>query len=81
MSANNDVLTVKETARELRCSLAHVYNLINGKVKGVYPLPVIPLGRRKLVLRSSLDEWKRANEQVLANDMLRSSPEVDAVDA
>ena len=81
MSPTNDVLTIKEVARELRCSAAHVYNLINGKIAGVRPLPVIPLGRRKLVLRSSLDDWKRANEQVLTSDILPSSPEVDAVDA
>jgi excisionase family DNA binding protein len=81
MSANSDLLTVKETARELRCSLAHVYNLINGKVRGVEPLRVIPLGRRKLIRRSTLEEWKSANEQVVANAMLPSSPEVAAVDA
>jgi hypothetical protein len=46
----------------LRCSKAHVYNAINGKISGVSRLPAIPMGRRKLVRRSSLDEWKRANE-------------------
>lgn len=33
------VLTVPEVARELRCSKAHVHNLINGKVSGARPLP------------------------------------------
>ena len=63
MTDGNNVLTIKEVARELRCSPAHVYNLINGKVSGVRPLPVIPLGRRKLVLRASLDDWTRTTSK------------------
>lgn len=58
-----EVLTIPEVARHLRCSKAHVYNAINGKVEGVTPLPAIRMGRRKLVRRSSLEAWKRANEQ------------------
>ena len=57
------VMTVSEVADELRCSKPHVYNAINGKVVGVSALPAICLGRRKLVRRSSLEAWKRANEQ------------------
>lgn len=57
-----DVLTIPEVAEHLRCSRAHVYNAINGKVQGVEPLPVIRLGRRKLVRRSTLETWKKANE-------------------
>jgi excisionase family DNA binding protein len=57
------VLTVSEVARELRCSKAHVHNLINGKVRGARPLPSLRLGRRRLVRRSGLDEWIAANEQ------------------
>jgi excisionase family DNA binding protein len=56
------VLTVAEVARELRCSKAHVHHLIAGKVRGVRPLPSLWLGRRRLILRASLDEWVRANE-------------------
>ena len=56
------VLTVPEVACELRCSKAHVHNLINGKVRGARPLPSLRLGRRRLVRRSSLDEWIKANE-------------------
>lgn len=59
----DQILTVPEVATELRCSKAHVYNVINGKVQGVTPLPVIRMGRRKLVRRSSLEHWKQANEQ------------------
>lgn len=57
------VLTLNEVAQSLRCSKAHVCNLIAGKVRGSRPLPAVSLGRRKLVRRSSLDEWVKANEQ------------------
>jgi len=56
------VLTVIEVAHELRCSKAHVLNLIHGKVHGASPLPALWLGRRRLVRRCSLDEWLKANE-------------------
>ena len=39
------VLTIPEVAAELRCSKAHVYNVINGRVKGVSSLPAIVMGR------------------------------------
>lgn len=57
------VLTVNEVASELRCSRAHVHNLINGHVHGVAPLPALRLGRRHVVRRSSFDEWMKANER------------------
>ena len=56
------VLTVLETARELRCSKAHVLNLINGKVRGARPLPAVWMGRRRIIRRCSLDAWMQANE-------------------
>jgi excisionase family DNA binding protein len=61
-----EILTASEVARELRCSKAHVHNLINGKVRGTAPLPVITLGRRRLIRRASLGEWLRANEHTLS---------------
>jgi hypothetical protein len=80
MSGHDDVLTIFEVARDLRCSKAHVYNAINGKVAGVSPLPAITMGRRKLVRRSSLERWKQANERSAAGHvMLPASPDVDAV--
>lgn len=57
------MLTVPEVARELRCSKAHVHNLINGKVRGAQPLPSVRMGRRRLVRRSTLDEWIAASER------------------
>lgn len=56
------LLTAAEVARELRCSKAHVHNLINGRVRGARPLPSLWLGRRRLICRASLEEWIRANE-------------------
>jgi hypothetical protein len=69
------ILTIAEVALELRCSKAHVYNVINGKVDCVPPLPAIHMGRRKLVRRSSLELWKRNSESAI----LGASSEVDAV--
>ena len=57
------VLTVAEIASELRCSKAHVHHLISGKVRGVRPLPSLWLGRRRLILRASFEEWLRSSEQ------------------
>jgi excisionase family DNA binding protein len=74
------VMTIPEVAAELRCSKAHVYNAINGRVKGVSSLPAIVMGRRKLVRRSTLDRWKCANERDdCGNAILAPSPKVDAV--
>jgi hypothetical protein len=61
--AERGVLTATEVARELRCSKAHVHNLMRGKVRGARPLPFLPLGRRRVVRRASLDEWIAANER------------------
>lgn len=79
--ATSDILTVAEVASILRCSKAHVHNLINGKVRGVSPLKVIAAGRRRLVRGVTLEEWERQNERVLGSDILPASPEVDAADA
>jgi excisionase family DNA binding protein len=58
------VLTVDEIAEELRCSRAHVYNAINGKVSGISALRVISMGRRVLIRRSSFELWKEENERM-----------------
>ena len=78
MNAGDEILTVSEVAAELRCSKAHAYNAIAGKIRGVSRLPAIPMGRRKLVRRSTFEEWKRVNENCGADGKI-SQPEVDAV--
>ena len=75
----SEVMTVLEVAQALRCSKAHVHNLIAGRVRGLNPLPSIHLGRRSLVRRETLIEWLERNESPVA--MIRSSPNIDAADA
>ena len=62
-SSEKQVLTVIEVAAELRCSKAHVHHLIAGIVRGVRPLPSLWLGRRRLILRASFEEWLRTSER------------------
>lgn len=57
------VLTVPEAARLLRCSKAHVHHLIAGSVPGVTPLPSLWLGRRRLILKDSFEQWLRSSER------------------
>jgi excisionase family DNA binding protein len=51
------VLTIREVAAELRCSKAHVHNIISGKVHDLPPLPVLRIGRRVLVRHDALARW------------------------
>jgi excisionase family DNA binding protein len=51
------LLTVAEAARELRCSKAHVHNVIHGKVPDLPPLPVLRIGRRVLIRQEALKAW------------------------
>ena len=73
------MMTVLEVAVALRCSRAHVHNLIGGRVRGLAPLPAIHLGRRSLVRSQSLAAWLEINETRVG--MIRSSPNIDAADA
>jgi excisionase family DNA binding protein len=72
-----DILTTDEVARALRCSKAHVSKAIAGKLPNVTPLPVIPMGRRKLVRRTALIKWIEENER----GILCPLPRNDAVSA
>ena len=73
-----EILTVRDVALELRCSVTHVYNVINGKVKNVPMLPAIPIGRRKLIQRDTLEDWKKTNEQP-ETDVMIAAAKIDAV--
>lgn len=75
----DSILTVAEVAAELRCSKAHVYNAIAGKVDGVNSLPAISMGRRKLVRRSALERWKNVNENGGSDATMASSSAIDTV--
>lgn len=74
-----DILAVAEVAAELRRSKAHVYNAIAGKVSGVSPLPAIFMGRRKLIRRAALEEWKTTNEGCGGNDIICPSSAIGTV--
>ncbi len=76
--APDEILTVSEVAAELRCSKAHVYAVIAGRVIGVSGLPVIRMGRRKLVRRSTLEQWKAANDRPACYDAPQDGPCFDA---
>jgi Helix-turn-helix domain len=58
----SEVLTVADVAKILRCSKAHVCKIINGQVRGTAPIPVINLGRRKIVRIQSLMRWMNEHE-------------------
>jgi excisionase family DNA binding protein len=75
----DEILTIREVADELRCSKAHVYHAIAGKVAVVSPLPAISMGRRRLVRRSALGQWKKLNERWTADDTLSRSSAIDTV--
>ena len=78
MSVLREVLTVRDVALELRCSVDHVYNVINGKVKNVSRLPAIAMGRRKLIQRDTLEEWKKSNEHG-DDDCMNTSSKINGV--
>lgn len=76
---DHEILTAREVATELRCSKAQVYRLMNGEVVGIKPLPILSLGRKKVVQRSSFEAWKRANEENRV--IVGSDSDMNAVDA
>lgn len=73
-----EVLTVRNVALELRCSLAHLRNVISGKVKNVPRLPTIAIGRRKPIQRETLEDWKKSHERC-DDDVTILPTKIDAV--
>ena len=61
--STSDLLTLDEVAVILRCSKAHLCNVLNGKVVSLPALPHIPLGRRKLVRKAALEAWLERVEE------------------
>jgi excisionase family DNA binding protein len=51
------VLTLDEAALLMRCSKAHVQNVVRGRVANLPALPCVRVGRRVLIRRESLDRW------------------------
>ena len=61
----SELLTLAEVAMILRCSKAHLCNVLNGKVTSLQPLPHVALGRRKLIRRAALEAWLDRVEECL----------------
>jgi hypothetical protein len=51
------VLNLAEAAAFVRCSRAHLSNIVNGKIRGIPRLPAVRIGRRVLFRRESLEMW------------------------
>lgn len=58
--------TFREAAELLKCSKAHLSHIINGKVYGLPPLPVVRIGRRILVRQDALQRWIECLEESAA---------------
>ncbi len=61
--ASPRVLNLLEAAKFVRCSRAHLCNIVNGKAAGIPQLPAVRIGRRVLFRRESLEEWLALVEQ------------------
>ena len=68
--ATPDLLTLQEAARVLRCSKAHLCNVLKGKVASLPPLPHVSLGRRILIRRSVLQQWIERLEQSTQHEVM-----------
>jgi excisionase family DNA binding protein len=64
--AEKTILDVKGAARILGCSVAHVSNMLNGKVAGVRPIPHVRAGRLRLIRRDALMRWFEDQETASA---------------
>ncbi len=64
------VLNLAEAAAFVRCSRAHLCNVIHHKIPGVPHLPSVRIGRRVLFRRESLEQWL---EQVEASGPKRAA--------
>src|SRR5262252_1246662 len=58
------VLNLAEAAALVRCSRAHLSNVVNGKVHGIPRLPTVRIGRRVLFRRESLESWLQQIESL-----------------
>jgi len=73
VSANDvsKVLNLAEAAAFVRCSRAHLSNIINGKIRGVPLLPSVRIGRRVLFRRESLELWIQEVESATSGQFSR----------
>jgi hypothetical protein len=62
MNSEKEILDVKGAALWLGCSVAHVSNMLNGRVVGIPPIPHVRAGRRRLIRRGALMRWFEEHE-------------------
>lgn len=51
------LLTREETMARLRLKAAHFSKLVNGKIRGLPPLPCVQIGRRQLFREEAVQQW------------------------
>lgn len=54
---SEDLLIRAEAMNRLRLKASHFSKLVNGKIKGLPPLPMVTIGRRQLFRAAALDQW------------------------
>jgi hypothetical protein len=57
-------MVASETALALGCSVATVHRLRRGLIPGVGRLPAVQFGRKFVFLKSSVAQWRDANEKI-----------------
>ena len=70
-AAPSKVLNLAEAAALVRCSRAHLSNIINGKIRGVPRLPSVRIGRRVLFRRETLELWLQQIESATSSQTSR----------
>jgi hypothetical protein len=67
-----DLLTLREAARELRCSRTHLFDILQGRVGRVPPLPAFRFGRKLFIRRLQLQAWVQSLEDRECEDRYAS---------
>ena len=61
-----EILSIKEVAEMLGCSLSHVRNLLKGKVPNVPRIPHFRSGRVRIIRRVAVLSWLESLKQATA---------------
>ena len=69
-SVTSELLTLTEASKVLRCSKAHLCNVLKGRVASLPPLPHVSLGRRTLIRRAILEQWIERLEQIRHDEVM-----------
>lgn len=52
-----ELLTAKETTQRLHITKGQLSKIVNGKVRGIHPIPHVRIGRRHLFRKDALEQW------------------------